>query len=111
MKLFKFRVVACSITIYKKIVSLQRGTTFLLFTYVQRIIYPETLAYVAGEGPLALWAPNSGLNDIARVAESCFRKHTRIGKPISLHVDKVVENVQAPPLAKCLWNDIIEQSS
>jgi hypothetical protein len=41
---------------------------------------------------------------------NCFRKHTRIGKPTSLHVDKVIKNVQAPPLAKRLWNDIIEQS-
>ena len=62
---------------------------------------------VAGEGPSALWVPN----DIARIAESCFRKHTRIGKPTSLHVDKVIKNVLAPPLAKSLWNDIIEQSN
>jgi hypothetical protein len=41
----------------------------------------------------------------------CFRKHTRIGKPTSLHVDKVIKNIQAPPLPKSLWNDIIEQSN
>jgi hypothetical protein len=29
----------------------------------------------------------------------------------SVHVDKVITNIQAPPLAKSLWNDIIEQSN
>jgi hypothetical protein len=70
----------------------------------------EENQYISSISKGALWAPNSWLIDIARIAESCFRKHTRIGKPTSLPFDKVVEDVQASPSAKRLWNNIIEQS-
>ena len=98
------------------------------FTYVQRIIYPEiffnvcillviiseirrawtTQLMLLGRGPQPC---GYQIHDLMILLESCFRKHTRIGKPTSLHVDKVIKNVQAPPLAKSLWNDIIEQSN
>ena len=57
----------------------------------------------------ALWAPNSWLINIIEIAEICFKKHTRTGKPSSLPLDKVVEDVQDSPWAKSLWNNIFEQ--
>ena len=46
---------------------------------------------------------------MAEIVELNLRKHTRSGKPSSLFVDKVVEDVQASPLANSLWNNIVEQ--
>ena len=58
--------------------------------------------YISSISRGALWAPNSWLVEISRIAELCFRKHTKTGKPILLGADKVVEDVQVSPLAKTL---------
>ena len=85
------------------------------FTYVQRIIYPEIffnvciLLVIIREIRRA-WTTQLML--LGRGPQPCgYQIHDRIGKPTSLHVDKVIKNVLAPPLAKSLWNDIIEQSN
>ena len=65
--------------------------------------------YISSLSRGGLWAPNSWLISIAEIAEISFRKQTKIGKPTSLPVDKVVEEVQISPLAKSLWNNIVEQ--
>ena len=69
----------------------------------------EENEYISSLSRGALWAPHSWLISIAEIAELCFKKHTRTGKPSSLPVDKVVEDVQASPRAKSLWNNIVEQ--
>ena len=43
-----------------------------------------------------LWAPNSWLVQIAEITELCFQRQTKLSKPTSLPVDKVVEDVLLP---------------
>ena len=64
--------------------------------------------YISSISRGALWAPSSWLVEIAKKAKLCFRKHTKTGKPTLLRVDKVVEDIQVSPLAKSLWNNILE---
>ena len=54
-------------------------------------------------------APNSLLIGMAEIVELYFRKRTRIGKPSSIFVHKVVEDFKASPLANSLWSNIVEQ--
>ena len=56
-----------------------------------------------------LWAPNSWLTGVAEIVELYLRKHARSGKPSSLFVDIVFEDVQASPLVNSLLNNIVEQ--
>ena len=69
----------------------------------------EENQYISSISRGALWAPNNWLVNIAEIAESCFRRHSRTGKHTSLPIDKVIDDVQASPLAKSLWNNIVEQ--
>ena len=55
------------------------------------------------------WAPNSRLIGLVEIVELYFVKRTRTGKPSSLFVDKVIEDVQASPYANSSWNNIVEQ--
>ena len=68
----------------------------------------EENQYISSLSRGALWAPNSWLIKIAEITELCFRRQTEVGKSTSLPVDKVVEDVLSSPLAKSLWNNIVE---
>lgn len=57
----------------------------------------------------ALWAPNSWLVNIAEISEICFKKCTQLGKPSSIPVDKIVEEVRTSPAAKSFWNNVLDQ--
>lgn len=46
---------------------------------------------------------------MAEITELCFRRQTKLSKPTSLPVDKVVEDVLTSPLAKSLWSNIVYQ--
>ena len=69
----------------------------------------EENEYISSISQGALWAPNSWLLNIAEVSEICFKKRTRSGKASSLHVDKIVEEVQTSPEAVSFWNNLLDQ--
>ena len=68
----------------------------------------EENQYISSLSRGALWAPNSWLIKIAEITELCFRRQTKVGKSTSLPVDKAVEDVLSSPLAKSLWNNIVD---
>ena len=69
----------------------------------------EENEYISSISRGGLWAPNSWLLSIAEFSEICFKKHTRSGKPNTLPVDKIVEEVQASPEAISIWNSLVDQ--
>ena len=69
----------------------------------------EENQYISSLSRGGLWAPNSWLVQIAEITELCFRRQTKLSKPTSLPVDKVVEDVLTSPLAKSLWSNIVYQ--
>ncbi len=60
----------------------------------------EENQYISSISRGALWAPNNWLVNIAEIAESCFRRHSRTGKHTSLPIDKVIDDVQASSTSK-----------
>lgn len=69
----------------------------------------EENQYISSLSRGGLWAPNSWLVQIVEITELCFRRQTKLSKPTSLPVDKVVEDVLTSPLAKSLWSNIVYQ--
>ncbi|XP_044171854.1 uncharacterized protein LOC122956256 [Acropora millepora] len=69
----------------------------------------EENLYISSLSRGGLWAPNSWLVQIAEITELCFRRQTKLSKPTSLPVDKVVEDVLTSLLAKSLWSNIVHQ--
>ncbi|XP_015748255.1 PREDICTED: uncharacterized protein LOC107328053 isoform X1 [Acropora digitifera] len=56
----------------------------------------EENQYISSLSREGLRAPNSWLVQIAEITELCFQRQTKLSKPTSLPVDKVVEDVLLP---------------